>query len=582
MRWKAIFFVILFSFTTSIWAQWSSDSTQNTPIVALSGDQVVPKIKATSDGGCYVSWYDNRSGNYAVYLQRLTRNGEKVWAIDGLLVSDHPQDSWVTDYDLAVDQDDNAILVFNDIRNGSENGWDVFAYKISPSGEFLWGPDGICLSPAVNSEGEMSPKVTVTSAGNYVFAWTRSGDNDVVALQKLSSDGTKMWGENGITIAGQQSGDANHPQIISAANDSVIVLWKNVIGSYPATKIFLLMQKLTPQGTFAWGENGVLIYDNEHIPVYYDPVMIPDGNSGAFVAWAEQPSPSESYVEVGHVAADGSLIFPLNGIKTALTASRLHMAPSISFNQSLNALFVFWLEENSSQNQFGIYGQRLDAQGNRLWGDDGKVFIPLGERSISYVRCAATDTSEYVGYFQSSGANTYDEAVKDFLLDTDGNFLWGPVILSAASLGEKDDLVLTLNPSNQLFFAWTDKRSDSGDIYAQNSNPDGTMGNWVAHLENALPRHPRSFVLFPGFPNPFNPATHIRVALPHDAHISLCIYDMTGRLVRTLYRGNLPSGVHTFRWDGRKENGRTAPSGIYFCQFRAKDYSATQKLILLK
>jgi len=582
MRWNVVFFIILLSFMPSVWAQWSSDSTQNTAIVALAGDQVVPKIGATSDGGCYISWYDNRSGNYAVYLQRLTRNGEKVWTIDGLLISDHPQDTWVTDYDLTVDQDDNAILVFNDIRNGSENGWDVFAYKISPSGEFLWGPDGICLSPAVNSESEMSPKVTVTTSGNYVVTWTRSGDNDVVALQKLSSDGAKMWGENGIVITGQQGGNANHPQIISAANDSVIVLWKNVIGSYPATKVFLLLQKITPQGTFAWGETGVLIYDNEHIPVYYDPVLIPDGNSGAFAAWAEQPTSAESYVEVGHVAADGSLVFPLNGIKTALTASRLHMAPSIAFNQSLNALFAFWLEENSSQNQFGIYGQRLDAQGNRLWGDDGKVFIPLGERSISFVRCAGTDTSEYIAYFQSSAANTYDDAVKDFLLDPAGNFLWGPVTLSAASLGEKDDLVLTLNPSNQLFFAWTDKRSDSGDIYAQNSNPDGTMGNWVAHLKSVPTLRPRTFVLFPSFPNPFNPATHIRVGLPHAAHITLAIYDMTGRLVRTLYQGNLPAGVHTFRWNGRKENGDTAPSGIYFCRFRTATFRTAQKLILLK
>ena len=569
-------------FTISVlWAQWSSDSLQNTPIIVYSGSQVVPKIQATSDGGCYISWYDNRNGNYDMYLQRLNPQGEKMWATDGLLISNHAQESWITDYDLAVDQNDNAILVFNDLRNGSDNGWDVFAYKISPSGQFLWGPDGIGLSPTVNSESEMSPKVVVTTAGNYVFAWTRSASQDEVALQKLSSDGQKLWGTDGLTIIGQQSGSASHPRLIAAKNDSIIVLWKNTVGSYPATKTFLFVQKIAPGGTFAWGSNGINIYNTGNISSYYNPVMCSDANSGAFVAWEEQPTISESYVSVIHVNADGSLGYPLNGIKTATNSTQMHWKPSITFNSVLQNLFVFWLETNSGQNQYGIYGQKLDLAGNRLWGDNGKEFIPLGGRSISFVSTAATDTAIYVGYFQNSAPNAYDDGVKCFLSDNDGHFIWGPVILSAASLGNKDDLVLSLNTHAQALFAWTDMRNDDdGDIYAQDINPDGTLGLLSAGIasEDLVPKY---MLLSQNFPNPFNPVTTIEYRVPDGGsalrHVRLSLYDVKGRFIRHLLNADQPAG--TYRYVFRAEN---LPSGLYFYVLQVGSQKQTRKMILLK
>lgn len=52
-------------------AQWSSDASQNLVIADRSGEQTQAKIVATSDGGCYISWFDNHAGGYDVYLQRL-------------------------------------------------------------------------------------------------------------------------------------------------------------------------------------------------------------------------------------------------------------------------------------------------------------------------------------------------------------------------------------------------------------------------------------------------------------------------------------------------------------------------------
>ncbi|RMG29254.1 MAG: hypothetical protein D6732_17785, partial [Methanobacteriota archaeon] len=61
---------------------------------------------------------------------------------------------------------------------------------------------------------------------------------------------------------------------------------------------------------------------------------------------------------------------------------------------------------------------------------------------------------------------------------------------------------------------------------------------------------PEDFQLLPNYPNPFNPVTTIEFSLPHAARITLHVYDIAGRKVKTLVNGNLPAGNHTVKWDG--------------------------------
>ena len=51
--------------------QWTANTAVNNDICTASGDQATPKIAATSDGGCYIMWFDNRVPNYKVYLQKM-------------------------------------------------------------------------------------------------------------------------------------------------------------------------------------------------------------------------------------------------------------------------------------------------------------------------------------------------------------------------------------------------------------------------------------------------------------------------------------------------------------------------------
>ena len=93
--------------------------------------------------------------------------------------------------------------------------------------------------------------------------------------------------------------------------------------------------------------------------------------------------------------------------------------------------------------------------------------------------------------------------------------------------------------------------------------------------------------LLPNYPNPFNPETWIPFQLAEAADINVEIYDVGGRLVRTVPVGFKPIGYYLTReravhWDGRNDIGESVASGIYVLKFIAEDFSATQRVMIVK
>jgi hypothetical protein len=83
-------------------------------------------------------------------------------------------------------------------------------------------------------------------------------------------------------------------------------------------------------------------------------------------------------------------------------------------------------------------------------------------------------------------------------------------------------------------------------------------------------------------PNPFGDHTSFRFALPRRESASVAVYDVAGRLVRTLHHGVLESGTHTLEWAGKDTADRTVASGIYFVRVEAPSVRTSAKLLLLR
>lgn len=93
---------------------------------------------------------------------------------------------------------------------------------------------------------------------------------------------------------------------------------------------------------------------------------------------------------------------------------------------------------------------------------------------------------------------------------------------------------------------------------------------------------PSRIILYQNYPSPFNPLTNIKFELNEYSDVSIKLYNILGKEIKTLLEENLPIGEHTIQWNGKNNEGNLLPGGIYFIQMKAGAYRQTIKTILLK
>ena len=88
---------------------------------------------------------------------------------------------------------------------------------------------------------------------------------------------------------------------------------------------------------------------------------------------------------------------------------------------------------------------------------------------------------------------------------------------------------------------------------------------------------PEIFALHQNFPNPFNPTTQIRYDLPEENLVSVTIYDVMGRKIRSLMNEGQTAGYHSIRWDAKNDIGEGVAAGMYIYTIQAGEFRATKK-----
>ena len=93
---------------------------------------------------------------------------------------------------------------------------------------------------------------------------------------------------------------------------------------------------------------------------------------------------------------------------------------------------------------------------------------------------------------------------------------------------------------------------------------------------------PKEFVLHQNYPNPFNPVTSLRYDLPNDGLVNITIYDMVGRIVKTLLNGPQTAGFKSVQWNATNDRNEPVSAGLYLYTIQAGESRQTKKMVLLK
>ncbi|MEZ5965135.1 MAG: hypothetical protein R3F56_14975 [Planctomycetota bacterium] len=457
--------VLTLALVLPVAGQWSNNPVQNLAVGDRAGEQAVAKIATAADGGCYVAWFDNQSGNYDVYLQRLDAGGVEQWPHNGVLVSGNPQNSSLVDWDLMVDSTGAAVLAFTDVRSGPD--LDVYAYRVDRSGAMQWGANGVALSN--NTEDEANPRLCETSDHDIVCVWPNTSTRSL-RVQRLDLAGTPRYAANGLVIPGDATDTPAFARVVAGDQGSFIVSWVRAL-AFAGNK-HIHTQKFDVAGNPLWGSQRFVLFDLASVPIAHEPRLLADGQGGAIYAWHYAVG-SVFSVRVQRMLAGGTETFPHNGLDVS-TNGNSKFDPALVWHGDARDICVFWNERNTAQSQWGISGQRLDVAGQRLWGPNGAVLLPVdGVNKLSPV-ATRFGVEDMVCVLEASlGANQH--RVRAMRVRTDGS-LAGSVVDASVAASEKLRLQAAANPSGTAMLCWTDRRSDAGDVYAQNVNPDLSLG----------------------------------------------------------------------------------------------------------
>ena len=188
-----------------------------------------------------------------------------------------------------------------------------------------------------------------------------------------------------------------------------------------------------------------------------------------------------------------------------------------------------------------------------------------------------------------------------------GGGLNGLVVRSGPGVGFKHIIsvfdgatgTITDGPEDNNGYTWWKVRWDRSDQVFCDVNPcvgwaiEFFQGTRVIAKDDALAAPllntviPTETVLLSNYPNPFNPETWIPYQLSEASNVTVSIYSVDGKLVRTLTLGHQLAGIYQSRsraayWDGRNSFGERVASGLYFYTFTAGDFTATRKMLIRK
>jgi len=184
--------------------------------------------------------------------------------------------------------------------------------------------------------------------------------------------------------------------------------------------------------------------------------------------------------------------------------------------------------------------------------DAGDTFLNAGERTADLF--GVLDHNEETGQLYIASAVTKGDAVT-----------------GSGTLGTLTFRLLDPNPQN------ADINIAQGILF----NP-AHEGFIATNLGDRFSLVPTEYALEHNFPNPFNPETTLRYAIPDPGQVTLSIFNVLGQeVVRLVDKEQMP-GFYAIRWNGKNELGRSVASGVYLYRIQAGEFNQTHKMLLLK
>lgn len=323
-------------------------------------NQTAPRIVSDGAGGAIVVWQEDRNLGLDIYAQRIDAGGNTLWAANGVSVTAFPDNQ--IEYEAIADGQGGVIIAWADLRTGVT---DIYAQRLDASGVPLWTADGVLVCGATGSQN--FPVLASDSAGGAVIGWEdlRGADLDIY-VQRLDAGGSPLWAADGIPVV-TFAGDQENPDIAPSLNNGAIIVWD---GPGWTNEAGIFGQRLGADGSSEWGAGDGSPIATSDVNAITRPVIIPDGEYGAIVAYELNPlfgtNEDIHMVRVGPYSSSALWdIQVLNGFDDGNPEYRLA-------SDGAAGAVLAWTDYRNGNGNDDIYAQRIDANGNEAWESNGQ------------------------------------------------------------------------------------------------------------------------------------------------------------------------------------------------------------------
>ena len=521
-------------------------------------------------------------------------------------------------WDVAVDASNNVFIVGAfadsiDLGGGpfaSAGSWDVFIAKFDSDGNHVWSRafgdrnSDRGLSVVADGSGNVIIFGTFQDSVDFGGGTLVSGDafRDDVFLAKYDATGTHLWSQSfggfDFEYAGDVAVDAGENVVITGAFRSPTDFGGGPLTTNGFNDVFLA--RFNAAGGYLWSKRfggsvtdhglGVAIDVNGKILLtgffqqtanFGGGPLVSTGDSDIFVAkynpggahvWSQRYGTGANATQEGHaIAVDGSG----NVVVTGLFGGTVNFGGGALTNLGSGVdIFLAHLDASGAHN----WSKRFGGPGP----DIGSSVAVDGDNNV-LLTGFFDGTADFGGGAVASVDNSEDVFVAQY--DLMGTHLWSQTFGGDWDSDRGEGIVVD-GGGNILFTGQFRGIVDFGGGPFEaipNGNTDAFLAKYGDTPTGLRPPIPSPVMsLAPVYPNPFNPLTHINYSVERAAHVTVTIYDASGRYVVTLVDERVTSGPHVAEWNGRNANGLSVPSGVYFIRLATGREVLSRKAVLLK
>ena len=549
-----------------------------------------PAITGDGTGGAIITWQDvGGSGHGDIYAQRIDENGNVKWVINGASVC--TQASLQAVPAISGDGTGGAIITWDDKRNLNR---DIFAQRIDENGNLKWAING--ASVCTQGSNQTTPAISGDGTGGAIIAWMddRNGNWDIYA-QRIDKSGNVKWVINGASVCTQGS-DQYSPAITGDGAGGAIITWRDLRWDGAGD---ILAQRIDENGNVKWVINGASVCTQGSAQA--DPAISGDGTGGAIITWDDWRNGNQD-IYAQRIDEGGNAIWGADA--AVCTQGSSQGDPAISEDGTGGAIITWFDLRNGN---WDIYAQRIDENGNVLWGADAAV-------------CTQGDPQEdpaITGDGTGGAIITWEDWRNGGVVDVDiyaqriSNPAPGITGINPQSAAAGDTLDVTvngswfyLNPSAIFSGAGITPNAVSRiseaeltvNITISRDAATGTRDVTVTNLDGQSGTKIRAFVVMgpgegkvkiqagsEGWANPLKgEEVNIYLKPKHSGNVSIEIYNIAGQLVWDKEISVTGGVQEQVVWNCRNKSDEVVSSGIYVVRVKGGGIDTVKKIAVVK